>query len=81
MRTIGSLSTEDVGTSITVGYIPVSGVLERVSHDYEDESKVTISGEDYYLPKEYPVYDSESTTDYDPSVILGVVDPWSPYDY
>lgn len=78
IRTLRDLSDSDVGTRIHVQYTQVEGVLESFSTEYGDDVKVVIDGTSYYLPAEYPVVEAMDFGDYDPSVLLGVVDPWSP---
>ena len=80
VKTIGSLREEDIGRNIRIGYTPMSGVLTHVDHDYGDESLVVVGGMAVYLPREFPVYDNITDDEYHPSVLTGVVDPWSPYD-
>lgn len=77
-RTLRELSDSDVGTRIRVPYTQVEGVLESFSAEYGDDVKIVVDGNPYYLPAEYPVVEAMDFGDYDPSVLLGVVDPWSP---
>ena len=53
-------------------------MLESFSTEYGDDVKIVVDGNPYYLPAEYPVVEAMDFGDYDPSVLLGVVDPWSP---
>lgn len=77
-RTLRDLTDEDIGMSIRVPYTQVEGTLESYSPDYEDEVRLVVSGATYYLPGDFPVVEAMDFGEYDPSVILGVVDPWSP---
>lgn len=78
-RILLDLSPEDIGTQIRVLYTQVEGTLEDFDLEYEDEVKLVISGETYYLPHDYPFAESTTPEDYDPAVLLGVVDPWTPF--
>lgn len=77
-KTLRELSEDDIGTSIRVPYTQVEGILESFDINYGDEVKIVVGGNPYYLPADYPVTESIDFGDYDPSVLLGVVDPWSP---
>lgn len=77
-RTLRDLTESDVGTRIRIRYTQVEGVLESFSTKYGDEVKVVVDGNPYYFPADYPVVEAMDFGDYDPSVLLGVVDPWSP---
>lgn len=77
-RTLRDLTESDIGTRIRVQYTQVEGILESFNIEYGDEVKVVVNGNPYYLPAEYPVVEAMDFGDYDPSVLLGVVDPWSP---
>lgn len=68
-----------IDTKIRVLYTQVDGVLQDYDLDYEDEVKIVVDDETYYLPRGYPFSVSLSDEDYDPAVLLGVVDPWSPF--
>lgn len=77
-RTLRDLTESDIGTRIRVQYTQVEGILESFNIEYGDEVKVVVDGNPYYLPAEYPVVEAMDFGEYDPSVLLGVVDPWSP---
>lgn len=77
-KTLRDLREEDLGTSIRVPYTNVEGVLESFDVEYADDVKIVVSGNAYYLPADYPIAESLDFGEYDPSVLLGVVDPWSP---
>lgn len=77
-RTLRDLSTDMIGTSIRIPYTQVEGVLYSFDLDYEDDVRLEVDGNVYYLPADYPVAESLGTDEYDPAVLLGVVDPWSP---
>lgn len=76
--TLNDLTEEELGTRIKVHYTQVEGTLDSFDLDYEDDVKVTISGVTYFLPREFPYSESILPEDYDPAVLLGVVEPWSP---
>lgn len=80
IRTLGNLEDNDVGSRIRVHFTQVEGELESFDIDYGDDVKVIVSGTAYYLPAEYPFSESISEEDYDPAVLLGVIDPWSPFN-
>lgn len=77
-RTLRDLTQEDVGTLIRVPFTQVEGTLDSFDTDYGDDVKVVVSGIPYYLPGDYPVTEALGFGEYDPTVLLGVVDPWSP---
>ena len=77
-RTLRDLTESDIGTRIRVQYTQVEGILESSNIEYGDEVKVVVDGNPYYLPAEYPVVEAMDFGEYDPSVLVGVVDPWSP---
>ena len=77
-RTLRDLTESDIGTRIRVQYTQVEGILESFNIEYGDEVKVVVDGSPYYLPADYPVVEAMDFGEYDPSVLLGVVDPWSP---
>lgn len=77
-KTLRDLSDSDIGTRIRVQYTQVEGVLESFNTKYGDDVKLVVDGTYYYLPAEYPVVAAMDFEDYEPSVLLGVVDPWSP---
>lgn len=77
-RTLRDLTESDIGTRIRVQYTQVEGILESFNIEYGDEVKVVVDGNPYYLPADYPVVEAMDFGEYDPSVLLGVVDPWSP---
>lgn len=79
-KTLNDLDDNMIGTRIRILYTPVEGVLEYFNLDYEEDVKVIINGSTYYLPREFPVSESITDEEYDPSVLLGVVEPWSPFD-
>lgn len=77
MTTLGALDDSWLGESVNIPYTAVSGVLESYDVDYEDEVKLEVNGDTYYLPRDYPIYEY-NFEEYTPSVLLGVVEPWSP---
>lgn len=77
-RVLRDLNSDDIGTQIRIPYTNVEGTLESYDVDYGDDVKIIVSGIVYYLPAEYPVVSSMDYGEYDPTVLLGVVDPWSP---
>lgn len=68
-----------LGASIRVMYTQIEGELTDFNLNYGDDVKIVVGGEVYYLPREYPFAESVGYDDYDPSVLLGVVEPWSPF--
>lgn len=68
-----------VGARIIVKFTQLEGVLDSFDLDYEDEVKIVLDGDSYYLPREYPFAEALKDEDYDPIVLLGVVEPWSPF--
>lgn len=77
-KTLRDLTEEDLGTSVRIPYTNVEGVLEDFNIDYADDVKIVVSGNIYYLPADYPITEAMDFGEYDPTVLLGVVDPWSP---
>lgn len=73
---LGELDASWLGKTVQIPYTQIVGELSDYDLDYEDEVRLVIDDEVLYMPREYPVreYDFDS---YDPSVLLGVVDPWS----
>lgn len=77
--TLKDLDESYIGKSIRVLYTQLEGELDDFDLEYEDEVKIVLDGESFYLPRDYPFAESIDVAEYDPIVLLGVVDPWSPF--
>lgn len=73
---LNKLNESLIGKGVRIPYTHIVGTLESFNVDYGDDVSIRVSGETFYLPGDFDIYEYD-LDDYEPSVLLGVVDPQS----